>query len=86
MASEVKPTKAPEDVVNHPNHYNHMPMETIETIKSAFKGWYGDNWKIAFEAYCWGNELKYRLRAGLKGDCQQDIDKAEKYKEFRNNM
>jgi hypothetical protein len=37
-----------------------------------------------FEAYCFGNELKYRLRAGFKGDAQEDIDKALKYEEFRN--
>jgi hypothetical protein len=39
-----------------------------------------------FEAYCFGNELKYRLRAGFKGDTLEDIEKALKYKNFRKGV
>lgn len=32
-----------------------------------------------FRGYLIGNALKYRLRAGGKGDTQQDIDKSKWY-------
>lgn len=34
----------------------------------------------AWELHCFLTSLKYRIRAGNKGDAQQDIDKAERYK------
>lgn len=37
----------------------------------------------AYKAYCLGNELKYRLRAGFKGEIGEEIGKAMKYIEFR---
>jgi hypothetical protein len=36
-----------------------------------------------FQAHCFGTEIKYRFRAGLKGDPVEDIGKAMKYLEFR---
>lgn len=64
------------DPVNHPPHYKQFGMEVIDIIRHVLgpKG---------FRAYCIGNELKYRLRAGDKGDAAQDLAKAQKYREFR---
>lgn len=65
------------DAVNHPSHYTAFPVEVIEIIKSAL----GPD---GFRAYCFGNEIKYRMRAGLKGDnSAEDIAKAMTYKKFR---
>jgi len=68
-----------DDVVNHPTHYTAYPMEVIDMIKILLTAMKIDS----FEAYCIGNEIKYRMRAGFKGDAQEDINKAMKYKEFR---
>ena len=62
--------------VEHPAHYTAYPVEVIEIIKRTLG-------RDGFVAYCLGNEIKYRMRAGLKGDPGQDLAKAMKYKEFR---
>jgi len=68
------------DPVNHPDHYTAYPMEVIQVIRNAL-GHEG------FKAYCFGNEIKYRMRAGLKGDnAEEDIKKALAYKKFRESM
>lgn len=65
------------DEVKHPEHYTAFPVEVINIIRAAL-GLEG------FRAYCFGNEIKYRMRAGLKGDnAAQDIAKAMTYKQFR---
>ena len=64
------------DMVNSPPHYLQFGMEVIDIIRYVL----GED---GFRAYCIGNELKYRLRAGDKGDAAQDIAKARKYREFR---
>ncbi|RJR07943.1 DUF3310 domain-containing protein [Candidatus Parcubacteria bacterium] len=66
--------------INNPKHYQKFPTEVIEIIKATLTAKYG---KAGYEAYCFGNELKYRLRAGFKGDVVEDIGKAMKYLEFR---
>ena len=64
------------NVVNHPSHYQFYPeLEAIEIIKKSLTA-------EEFRGYCIGNSLKYRLRAGGKGDTLEDIAKADKYKEF----
>lgn len=68
------------DMVNHPSHYTAYPVEVIEMIRLILTHKYGAE---GFEAYCFGNELKYRLRLGLKGSAEQDKGKAMKYMEFR---
>jgi len=69
------------DKVNHPVHYTEFPLEVIDIIEIVLIKAYGEK---AFEAYCFGNEIKYRMRAGLKGEsADEDIRKANKYKEFR---
>ena len=64
------------DAVNHPAHYKQYPVEVIDIIRHVL----GDE---GFRAYCLGNEIKYRMRAGWKGDAAQDIAKALKYADFR---
>ena len=70
------------DMVNHPSHYKALGMEVKDIIKMILESdEYSD--LTPWEAYCLGNELKYRLRAGFKDDPDQDIKKAMKYFEFR---
>lgn len=65
-----------EDNVREPQHYQVFPgMEAIEVIASSMTS-------QQFYGYCLGNCLKYRLRAGNKGELQEDIDKSEFYKEL----
>lgn len=46
--------------------------EAIDVIREEL----GDE---GFVAFCRGNALKYRLRAGKKGPAQNDLDKADWY-------
>jgi len=66
--------------VEHPRHYTEAyPNEVIDIIRTVLSSVN----LPPYEAYCFGNELKYRLRAGWKGDANEDIGKAMKYNEFR---
>lgn len=68
------PVGTPDDPVNHPSHYQLFPgQEAIDIIRAALTD-------EEFRGYCKGNALKYRLRAGEKGDTQQDIDKSNWYR------
>lgn len=75
---EAAAKKLPGDAVHHPAHYTAFPLEVIDIIKAALG-------PEGFKAYCFGNEIKYRMRAGLKGDdkAQEDLAKAMTYKRFR---
>lgn len=67
-----------DDPVKQPNHYLLFPdLEAIDVIRSTLT-------KEEFLGYCKGNFLKYRLRAGNKGDgkTQEDIDKSNTYRSF----
>ena len=68
--------------VEHPAHYNSFPVEVIDMIKIILNS---TKHLTPFELYCFGNEIKYRMRAGLKdaSKVQEDIDKALMYKKFR---
>ncbi len=67
-----------EDVVNEPAHYKIAGVEVIDVIRAALT-------ENAFAGYLMGNVLKYRLRAGKKGDAEQDIAKALKYEAWLND-
>jgi hypothetical protein len=67
-------------MVNHPPHYLDLGMEVKDIIKEVVTYTFGSR---AYKAYCLGNELKYRLRAGHKGDAVQDLEKAAFYREER---
>lgn len=62
------------DQVNKPAHYQLFAdgTEAIDVIRVALT-------PEEFRGYCKGNVLKYRLRAGKKGDLAQDVAKADTY-------
>lgn len=63
-------------LVENPEHYKNFPLEVIEIIHFVL----GDE---GFKAYCIGNELKYRLRAGFKtAEYSSDMEKALVYRKF----
>jgi hypothetical protein len=68
------------DNVKHPEHYTSFPLEVIDMIYLLLSK---SPDLTPFEAYCLGNEYKYRFRAGLKSDAQEDIEKAMEYKKIR---
>jgi len=71
-----------ENVVDKPNHYAaQYPFEVKEVIKDTLNTYGFD--LTPYQCYCLGCEIKYRLRAGFKDDIEQEIGKALKYKEFR---
>ena len=64
------------DNVKNPKHYQLLDgCESITIIASAMtrEQWHG---------FCLGNIIKYRLRAGNKDALEQDIAKADFYKEL----
>ncbi len=62
-----------DDAVYSPSHYQLMEgIEAIEVIASAMT-------VEQFKGYCLGNTLKYRLRAGNKGNADSCIKKANFY-------
>jgi len=71
---ELVETKA--EQVHSPKHYN--VLEDIEAIQIIA----GSMSQEMFKGYCLGNILKYRLRCGAKDDVNQELAKADKYKEL----
>jgi hypothetical protein len=71
------------DQINHPEHYTAFPVEVKDMIRDILTRAYGQD---GYRAYCLGNEIKYRMRAGWKGEAVEDIGKAMKYKEFREGL
>ena len=64
------------DAVKNPSHYQVFPgVESIQIIAASMS-------EEAFKGFCFGNLLKYRLRAGGKDDIAQEIGKANFYKEL----
>lgn len=62
--------------VYQPKHYRFFQdLEAIEVIAGALT-------EEEFYGYCLGNKLKYRLRAGSKGDIKQDLDKSNFYEDL----
>lgn len=61
------------DEVNHPQHYQLFPdMEAFDVIKRTLS-------PEELRGYLKGNILKYRLRAGKKGDAEKCVAKADWY-------
>ena len=69
------PNTAPAyDDVNLPRHYQIAPdVQAIDIIKASLT-------PEQYRGYLLGNLLKYRLRAGEKGDAAKDLAKADWYK------
>jgi hypothetical protein len=64
------------DVVNYPSHYKIAEgVEVIDIIEKSLT-------PEQFEGYLLGNILKYRLRAGEKGDLKEDIGKSNRYRDW----
>lgn len=67
--------RLPDDATGYnvaPKRYSAHGRETIDRIRDAL----GDE---GFVAYCRGTAMKYRDRAGLKGDADEDVKKAVWY-------
>lgn len=63
------------DNVSKPKHYKLIDCEAIDMIADALS-------KEEFHGYCLGNVMKYRLRAGKKGDALEDLAKADEYEKI----
>ncbi|SFQ46246.1 Protein of unknwon function [Geopseudomonas sagittaria] len=63
------------DEISNPKHYDLFPdgMQAIDVIRAALT-------PEEFAGYCKGNFLKYRLRAGEKGEPAKCLGKAEWYR------
>jgi len=66
------------DAIN-PDHYKSKSKETIDVVRWVL----GDK---GFLAFCEGNALKYRLRAGMKDAALQDLEKASWYEQMREHV
>lgn len=62
------------DPVNNPSHYDLFAdgTQSMDIIQRSL-------FRDEFIGFLKGNCLKYRIRAGKKGELQQDIDKANWY-------
>lgn len=69
------------DNVNNPTHYTSYPKEVKDIIEFVLE----DSELPPFKSWCLGNELKYRLRAGLKDKDKlvEDMEKAEVFRKWR---
>lgn len=61
------------DMVNRPPHYMVGGIEAIDVIKSRLT-------KEEYQGYLKGNHLKYILRYPFKDNPEQDLEKADWYK------
>ena len=66
---EVKETKY------HDSHYKDCVFEPITAMQGLMS-------REQFKGFLMGNAIKYRLRAGHKGNALSDIDKALRYEEW----
>lgn len=64
------------DMVHHPAHYQGADgRECIDVIRERLG-------HAGFVAYCVGNAIKYRFRAGRKGEAAEDLAKASVYERW----
>lgn len=74
-----QPKSAPVyDMVKQPKHYAFFDeVESIQVIASSMT-------KEEFRGFCFGNRLKYRMRAGKKDNIEQELSKSDFYIELFN--
>lgn len=60
------------DNINNPSHYTQYPIEVFDMMLSIFG-------REKLIDYCYINAFKYRMRAGLKDNLQQDLLKEQWY-------
>ena len=65
----VAENEAQADLINHPPHYQIGGIETIDIIEAMLS-------PEEYKGYLKGNIIKYRERAGRKGDAESDHAKA----------
>lgn len=72
------PTRSPDvdTAVYHPKHYE--VIDEVEAIQVIARSMTVEQ----FKGYCLGNILKYRLRLGSKDAVEQDLKKAQNYKDI----
>ena len=71
-----EPNKVGNNMVTKPKHYEFFEgVEAITIIARSMT-------EKQFAGYCMGNALKYRLRAGKKFNTEEDLKKADYYKEL----
>lgn len=73
--TELTANSATTDNISKPKHYMLFDFEVIDLIYEILS-------KEEFSGYCLGNVLKYRLRAGKKGDALEDLAKANEYEKI----
>ena len=79
---QISPLLQKSDPVKHPKHYMLCGTEVIDIIKKTLT-------PEEYKGYVLGNILKYRLRAGKKGEAdkiQEDIAKALQYEAMYNEI
>ena len=62
------------DKINHPSHYTYFQKEVIDIIQDCLT-------PEEFKGYLKGNLIKYRMRAGLKDNRNDDLDKSNYYQD-----
>lgn len=68
------------DNVNHPQHYQRDGhKECIKEMEEEFGA-------LAVYYFCRLNAYKYEYRAGLKGDADEDLKKAQWYREYAESL
>jgi hypothetical protein len=72
--NEIKKINKKNDSVNHPSHYTFYKKEVIDIIKDCLT-------PEEFKGYLKGNLIKYRMRAGLKNDRDEDLKKSNWYQD-----
>lgn len=79
VVQQPKPVPVPEhDMVKKPKHYAFFDeVESIQVIASSMT-------KEEFRGFCFGNQLKYRMRAGKKDNVEQELNKSDFYIELFN--
>lgn len=63
------------EAVSKPKHYTVLDCEVIDIIADTLT-------QDEFRGYCLGNIIKYRMRAGKKGDALEDLAKASEYEKI----
>lgn len=62
--------------INNPKHY--QILDGVESIEIIARAMTVEQWK----GFCLGSILKYRIRAGKKGEVKQCLAKADKFAEL----
>ena len=74
--AKMEKEEASNNMVTQPKHYEFFEgVEAITIIARSMT-------EKQFAGYCMGNALKYRLRAGKKFNTEEDLKKADYYKEL----